>query len=456
MNPAETVVVEISSSGILIHNEIEILVDSPSCALINSDYSIDIGRHALEQAHLRPLDVSTNYWEQLTQNSSTKYSVSNAEIAYKHLTLAWEQLNLQNAEVIIIVPNTFNKQDLGLLLGICNKLSISIFALLSNAVLALKHHVPECKVIHLDILQNIIVFNEIEQDETSVSAKQAKRILPYGLETLNGNIAKNIADKFVHETRYDPIHSVEEEQAFFNALPQWLAKLQQAGSIECILKSKLHTYKINLKKEDIIDANQLAFNEIALTLSALLPEESKNILIICSPNSGNVFNLTDFLNTLPGCAVKILDKASLSKRALLLKDTILSKQKQVLYTTSLNWHKNYENSKIIFNTKSLHHLDNIPTHILFNNIAYSLDQDTYINLIENTMNLSISKTHSNGVVCKIKNKGYIKEIIKLSSINLSINNKEMEKSYSISIGDNIKIENNKSEFKFIKVNRYET
>ena len=456
MTSSNTVAIDISDSGILISNGNNILIDSPSCALINSDNSIILGHAALEQAHLRPHEISNNYWTQLSSKSNTKYSINNAEIAYRHLAFAWQQVNLINTDAILIVPNTFSKQDLGLLLGICNNLSIPVFALLSNAVLALRKRVSNCKIIYLDIMQQNIVLNEIDHDEKTVAVKQVKKTLPYGKEKLVANIANNIAKIFIHKTRFDPMHSADDEQRFFDALPQWLSQFENRSVVECTFESNSLQYKVNLSKEDIADANQLAFNEIALSLTALLPSSINNTLIICSPNSKSVFSLIDFLNALPGCAVELLAKNSLAEQALMLKNTQLSRQNKVHYTTSIDWHTTSSFDKISFNKKSLRHLDDIPTHILFNDYAYSLAGDTFINKISNTSEASVSNTRGKKVICKITNSGYLKEITKLNATKIKLNNNYIEKNSYISIGDKLSIENNISEFRFIKVNKYET
>jgi len=455
MSSSTTLVIDISDSGILISNSEKILIDSPSCALIDSDNSIIIGQTALAQAHLRPLDTCTSYWTQLTQNSTTKYVVSHAEIAYRHLALVWKQLALDNADAIIIVPNTYSKQALGLLLGICNKLSISIFALLSNSVLAHRNPSTPCIAIHLDIMQQNIVLNEIEHDDKKVSAKQVNKTLPYGLDKLNTNIAKSIAKKFIQKTRYDPLHSAEDEQEFFNALPQWLAQLKHDDTLECTLNSNAHNYKINLTRDDVADANQLAFNEIALSLSSLLQNNESNILIICSPNCKNVFSLIEFLKSLPGCAVSLLDKNSLAEQALSLKDHVLHKQQQVHYTTSLNWHENTSNVEIQFNEKSLRHLNSIPTHILFDHNAYFLTEETFINNIKDTNKISMSNRNNDHAICKIATNGYLKEISKLNSTKVKINNELIEENCFVSLGDTLSIGDSNLEYRFIKVTKYE-
>lgn len=451
-----TVVIDIYDSGILISNGEKVLIDSPSCAIIDTDYSIIIGDSALQQVHLRPYESSTTYWTNLSTNSDTKNIVSNAEIAYKHLALAWEQADLQNTNAILIVPNTFNKQDLGLLLGICKKISIPIFALMSNTVLALRNSVQNCKTIYLDILQQKIVLNEIDHDDKTVSARQVTKTLPYGLEKLAANLAKTVAKKFVHETRFDPMHSAEDEQRFYNALPQWLTLLNHTDTVECNLESNTSHYKITITKNDIAPVNQLAFNEIALSLSALLPNDDCNMFIICSPYCNKVFSLIEFLSSLPGCAVTLLEKTSLAKQALSLKDYIPTKEEQVHYTTSLNWQDYVSRADIKFNDKSLKHLDSIPTHILFKHVAYSLADDTFINKINKTSELSVSNKSSDDVACKVSSNGYLKEISKLNTANILLNNVTVATSCFVSIGDVLSITNVEEEFRFIKVNTYET
>ena len=77
-----TIVIDLYDIGVLVSDGSQVLIDSASCALIESYESIIIGEPARQQARLRPREISTQFWGQLSSSSNTKLVVSNAELAF--------------------------------------------------------------------------------------------------------------------------------------------------------------------------------------------------------------------------------------------------------------------------------------------------------------------------------------------------------------------------------------
>ncbi len=452
-----TVVIDIYDSGVLISDGDQVLASSASCALIESDNSIIIGELAEQQAHLRPREICTQFWSQLSATSNTKHVVSNAELAFKHLQYVWKQLSKQNYEVILATPNLLTKQDLGLLLGICEKLSIPVLGLVNKAVLALQGPVTKSKskIVYLDVLQQQITITEILQTESSVSALQPSSVLKHGLQSLTNNLAKFIAEKFVAETRFDPMHIAEDEQQFFDKLAHWLKTLETCDSTECILTSKSSHYSIQLDKKILLNINQIAFNEITTRLKAFSTDQDA-VVVICSPICAQVFGLLDFLMTLPGCAILLLDQNSIAKQAILYKEQINSKDNKIHYTTSLERNQGAQPLTLKFSAGSLSKLDTIPTHLLLNDQAFPLVQEVFVTKNENSEGLTINSIYSDNAVCKISTNGLLVEIENLNNYTIKFNGKALSTRSLVQIGDRLYIEENNYEIYFIEVNYHET
>ena len=101
------VIIECYDSGVRICDDKNILAECASCALIESSSNIIVGDAAQQQAHLRPREVSTSFWGDLSAHSTTKHAVSNAEIALHHLKHVWQLANCTDQNAIIITPATF-------------------------------------------------------------------------------------------------------------------------------------------------------------------------------------------------------------------------------------------------------------------------------------------------------------------------------------------------------------
>lgn len=441
------VAIELYDAGIRIGDGSNILVDSISCALIESQ-TILVGEQAEHQAHLRPREISTNYWANLSENSETKHVVSNANIALQHLKHACKEANCSTETIILITPTTLDKQDLGLLLGICKKLSLNVVGLVSNAALVMQQHIPNCKAVFLDLLQQKLAISELIQSDAGISLKQPNRIINYGLQSFIGNCAQSIADKFISETRFDPLHSANDEQLFFDMLPLWLNMLKKNNSIECKLKSADKNYSINIDQNHLQQSNQKLFEEIAAHLSVLF-HNNKSVVIFCSSSCGQAFGLQTFLNNLPGCAIVALSNDSIINHALNNKNELINNG-QVHYINSLPWQNSITPLSLQFNAGQLANITSKPTHVLIDGHAYSLNKNLFI--CRDTANTPIvTRAEETQTLCKISadNMNIVVETL-VDDVAL-INGSSVKSVCFANTGDVLTINDYQTNYVFIKV-----
>lgn len=447
-----TVAIEIYDSGVRVSNGEKILADSPSYALIEADV-VEVGEAAKHQAHLRPREISTQFWAALTASSTTKHVLSHAEIALKHLEHVWNSAQCANSSAILITPAHLEKNDLGLLLGICKRLNITVLGIACNAVLALQQRIDNCTVIYLDLLQSKIVLTELNQDEAGISLKQTSRMLDYGLKSFTHNCAKSIANQFVAETRFDPLHTASNEQQFYDKLPLWMELLQQQQVIECKLSIDNKQYAINLERTQLITANQHLFNEIVNYLNVLFHNHSA-LAIICSDSCKQVFGFYSFLAALPGCTAIHLNTNSLASMALRCANMITSAN-DIHFTKNLTW-LTQSRAEIEFNSGKLSNLANQPTHLLVNGHAHSLRQALYLSVDEVYAELIITLDKKPESVCRLSASSTDTQVEVFVKGVVKINQDAIDHPTSIKINDILEVNNSELTCQFIKVVQHET
>ena len=441
------VIIELYDAGIRIGDGKNILVDSISCALIESK-TILVGEQAEHQAHLRPREISTNFWGHLSKNSETKHVVSNANIALQHLEHACSVANCATQDVILITPITLDKQDLGLLLGICKKLSLHVVAIVCNATLAMQHPMENCKAVYFDLLQQNLAVSELIQNDTGVSLKQPSRVISYGLHSFINNCARSIADKFISETRFDPLHTANDEQLFFDMLPLWLSMLEENSSIECKLNTAEKHFSINIDRHYLRQSNQILFDEVAAHLNVLF-HNHESIAIFCSSSCKQAFGLQEFLSNLPGCAIVPLAHDSIINHALNCSDELISNE-QVHYVNTLSWQENTSPITLQFNTGRLSNITSKPTHLLIDGHAYSLQKSLFIHSDDSNVP-KVMRDEGNKASCKIStdNMNIVVEV--LIDDTVFINRSSVEAISFANIGDVLTIKNYQTDYVFIKV-----
>jgi hypothetical protein len=448
------IVIDLYGSGVRISDGTSILADSKSYALIESDSSITVGEQAEHLVYLRPRESSTLFWDQLEERSNTKLVISNAEIAYRHLEYVWSLAKCADQPVILITPVTLNKNELGLLLGICKKISINVTGIVCNASLAMQHPINDCQAVFLDLQPQNIAITELIQTEQEVSLKQPSRVLNYGLQNFIQNSADTIAKQFVSETRFDPLHTAKDEQQFFDMLPIWLKSLNETGTTECNFSSKEKTFSIQCDKYQVQLANTKLFEDIAAHLNVLF-HKHHNIAIFCSASCQKVFGLHDYLVHLPGCAVIALNDINLCKQAILNRNEII-KGKQVHYINALPWQEDtHKIPTLTFSSGKLSNLSNIPTHVLLNGYAHSLSQDLFISY-SNDMQAKVLLEKSLDSLCRIYVDNLHVKVDLYDPDKVFLNKTHIDKNNTINIDDSLTIHDSMSVIQFIKVVQHET
>ena len=128
--------------------------ESPGFALPKKN-GLLVGKVAENKAHLFPRQIIHNFWDHLNtdplEQPGPDVPQSTAEIAYNHLDLIWQHIQQHGNEVIIAVPGFYNRQQLGLLLGIANELSIPVKGFIPLALAASPGAQPGKMILHLDI-----------------------------------------------------------------------------------------------------------------------------------------------------------------------------------------------------------------------------------------------------------------------------------------------------------------
>ncbi len=448
-----TVVIDLYDSGVQISDGDKVLADSATLALVEAEHRIIFGECAERQAYSRPRDIATGFWSQLSANSDTRRVISNAELAYRHLQCVWQQVALSDRDAILVTPDTFTKHDLGLLLGICERLSISVRGLVSKAVLVPLAPMPDHKLVYIDVMQQHLAITEIRQTATGVTVVHPSTVLTPGLQSLSEHLASTIAAIFITKTRFDPMHAAWHEQQFFEKLPLWLAALNTADAVECKLTSDTHTYRIRLHKRQLRNANQAVFRRIAARLGGVF-QSADAAVIISSPSCARVFGLHEFLSAMPGCAVLTAEARDVARQALLHQPQIGAHKQPVHYTTAIAWPPQVKPLRPQCNAGSLSQLHAVPTHALIGDHAYPLMQEVFVAGSGDNGGLRIDGAPGDDSLCKISTAGLQVEIEVLNNGAVTCNGRVLRARQRVQLGDHLRVAGQTAEVRFIKVHQY--
>lgn len=204
---------------------------SPGFALVRGK-SLETGATAAAQACLRPLAVSSRFWDQLdTEPLDPKdpHSPNRAEAACAHLKQALAGVHRPGEDVVMAVPPFYDERQLGILVAIARELGLALRAMVASPVAVAPDPPPAGRVLivepslHRTALSIVEVADRISLTKTSVSPD-------VGLAAFDRQWIKAIGGEFVRTTRFDPLHDAVTEQQLHDGLREIIDAVGRDGS----------------------------------------------------------------------------------------------------------------------------------------------------------------------------------------------------------------------------------
>ncbi|MDH3401261.1 MAG: hypothetical protein OEM03_09875 [Chromatiales bacterium] len=363
---------EINDTGLTLLSPGAEPVVSPGVAVLDNRELL-LGEAAARQFRLRPGNTNSQFWEQLNLDplaSTTREIRSSADLVYSHLKSIWNPGPGEH-EVILVVPGVYSPQQLALLLGITNECGIPVRGVVDTAVAASRYSSPGRRLLHLDVHLHRMVISELEEGPL-IRRQRSDSIAGVGLTQLADLWCNRIADAFVRNTRFDPMHQAESEQLLYDSLPGWLERMEQDGSALLEVESRGRRYQLSFKRHQLVEASQDLFRQIAEQVNAR--RNDAGVLVQLTHTARALPGLAEALAELDNCQVVTLEAHSGALGAMQHADQIRCDQDNLRYVTSLPWHpQDIGEASLASGAK-----DSLPTarqkplatHIILDGIAY--------------------------------------------------------------------------------------
>ncbi|MDO8862624.1 hypothetical protein Q6D67_13015 [Haliea sp. E1-2-M8] len=205
-------------------------LQSPGYALLEGG-QYRFGSDARAAARLRPREVSTRYWWQLSTDPlqpALGPARHSADLVHAHL------LELHSAaghpgELLLAAPGSMRKEQLALLLGIIQQCPFDAVGLVNRSVALASLHAADGPLFHLEIQLHQALLSELRAENGNVTFQRATALPGSGLLQLQERVVEAAATAFIRQTRFDPRRRAETEQQLYDALPAALQQLQQSN-----------------------------------------------------------------------------------------------------------------------------------------------------------------------------------------------------------------------------------
>jgi len=269
-------------------------IESPGFALAKRKRLL-VGKAAERKAHLYPREVIDCFWDQLNTQpleQTNPHAQNHAELAYEHVARIWKAVKKYGNEMVIVVPASFTKDHMGLLLGIARELAIPVKGFVPHAVAAASNHMPESLQLHLDIHLHRCEVTCLKRDDR-LTQKDSAWDEGYGISSLYKEWVNSIAEEFVHITRFDPFHKAASEQELYDRLPDVLDQLQKDPAVVFEMTVGSKTYHVTLTRDLFLRKCEPVFHAINRLMDRMLEQHGRN-------ETGVILQLTHRITRLPG------------------------------------------------------------------------------------------------------------------------------------------------------------
>lgn len=238
-------------------------LQSPGYALLEGG-RYRFGSDARAAARLRPREVSTRYWWQLSTDPlqpALGPARHSADLVHAHLLDLHSEAG-SPGELVLAAPGSMHKEQLALLLGIIQQCPFDAVGLVNRSVALASLHAADGPLYHLEIQLHQALLSELQAERGSVTFQRATALPGSGLLQLQERVVEAVATAFIRQTRFDPRRRAETEQQLYDALPAALQRLQQSNETSLTVNG----YHARIARGDLEAASATLASSVSSTL----------------------------------------------------------------------------------------------------------------------------------------------------------------------------------------------
>ena len=221
-----SLLLELNDAALSLYRDGDPIYQQPAVALVGPEGAA-FGAEALKRARLQPQQVNQRYLARLNADPLPRPGqgiANHADLVYRHLL---EIGALADEPLAVAVPGFLTRDQLGVLLGIAEEAGIRIRGFVDSAVLMGSVAELRPSTWLLDLHATRCCLTELrasDADGQAVSRGAVEDIAGFGRNACLDGWANLVADRFVQDTRFDPLHAADSEQQLYDQLHAWAGR----------------------------------------------------------------------------------------------------------------------------------------------------------------------------------------------------------------------------------------
>ena len=363
----------LNDASILVTSDARIVYREPGFALLE-DEGLTTGLEAYGNASLKPRRINNRYWSALSTESLADrrfQHLSAADLVSRQLEQMWTQVATKGDRLAVAVPAYMSTEQLGLLLGVAMELGIPVVAMVDAAVAATRRHYVNAVPVHVDLSLHCATLTRLGQDGQA-QVERASVADDCGMLNLYDSWLRIIAEAFVQQSRFDPLHTAETEQVLQNSILQWLSVAARAESVPMEVEYRGITHRAELESLQFVAAAGPVYQNIVSNLRALYRAGELPALQL-SDRAAAMPGLADTLKARVGGEVFLLERGA-TARGLSQRCREDSKGGALTLARHLPW----DQAPVSVQVDDAADSGGQPTHLLFGNHALLLGDEPLV------------------------------------------------------------------------------
>ena len=326
-------VLEFNDAALSLADADRVHATSPGFAFLDGRKLL-FGEAARQQFRAQPRKTQFRYWYQLDQAPLD----SAFGEARSHADLAWTQLSGIQAggadgALLLAVPASFDSSQLSLLLALARAAKLDAVGLVDAAVAAASTVEAKATMLHLDVQLHRWWLTRMRVG-TDIARVGGEDLAKPGLLAVWDACAGVIAEAFVRQTRFDPLHSAATEQALYDRLPNWLAQFGRGAAVTLELPAGLRSHRASLPADALNGALAAISSRIAAGIAAAAVDAAQTSVLL-SVRAAAVPGLIDAIQAACGIRAQALDGLAPTRGALLHAERIRADGEALPFVTRL-------------------------------------------------------------------------------------------------------------------------
>ena len=439
----------LNDAGLCVLDAEAILYREPGFALLEGD-QLTTGNAAFASARIRPRHTQNDFWANLQTEPLTDrlfQHLSSADLVSRQLEQIWKAVAHKGDSLVVAVPAYMSNSNLALFLGIAAELDVPVVAMVDSAVAATRREYKDAVPVHIDFSQHSAILTRMSQAGLA-AIDRFEVIEDCGLLSLFDAWRKVIAEAFVQQSRFDPLHTAETEQALQDRIADWLSLASTSSSVSLEIEFRGVKHQAEIESLALVAAAAPFYQRIASNLRALYRADETPAIQL-SDRAARLPGLGDMLVARVGGEVFLLE-AGATARGLLTRCREMQKSDSgVSLIKQLPWD---QTAVQVAMTETVSR-GGRPTHLLFKNTAYSIDgealllgsqpdQGRWIDLNENMP--GVSRRH-----CAVQQENGQCVVRDFSRYGSFLNGHAIDGSAVLQVGDSIRLGTPGFEFRLI-------